>query len=98
MRTLRLVPLLLLTAGLPVVGRAQNASSSVHPTTPPSVVAMRRTGPIVVDGRLDEAAWQAAQPISQVPHAQPPHSGPPTQPPPSAHPHACDRPSHRAPP
>lgn len=67
MHVQRLFSLFLLTSSLSVVSHAQNASSSVHPTTLPSVIAMRRSGPIIVDGRLDEAAWQAAQPVLAVP-------------------------------
>lgn len=29
----------------------------------PAAIAARRTGPIAIDGRLDEAAWQAAKPV-----------------------------------
>ncbi|MEJ2184722.1 MAG: DUF5916 domain-containing protein [Gemmatimonadota bacterium] len=55
---------------LPVPARAQ-ARKDTTADTHPNVVAVRRTGPIDIDGRLDEAAWKAAKPatgfIQQVP-------------------------------
>ncbi|MDB4908234.1 MAG: putative rane associated hydrolase [Gemmatimonadetes bacterium] len=32
----------------------------------PGVPAVRRTGPVVIDGKLDDAAWNAAKPISEL--------------------------------
>ncbi len=43
-----------------VEARAQG-TASVHPTTPPVIHAYRLTGPINVDGRLDEPVWQEAE-------------------------------------
>jgi hypothetical protein len=43
---------------------AQQVTSSVHPTTPLVANAERRTGAVEVDGRLNEAAWEKATPIS----------------------------------
>src|SRR5687768_13123444 len=31
----------------------------------PSATAARRTGPVAIDGKMDEAAWQAATPVTQ---------------------------------
>ena len=50
--------------------------SSVHPTPPPVATAARRTGPITIDGRIDEAAWARATPITALRQTQP-HEGAP---------------------
>ncbi|AHG92520.1 putative membrane associated hydrolase (plasmid) [Gemmatirosa kalamazoonensis] len=47
------------------------ATSSVHPTPPPVAAAAHRTSPIALDGRLDEAAWRAATPITGLRQYQP---------------------------
>jgi hypothetical protein len=49
---------------------AQQASST-HPTPPPVAVAAQREGVIAIDGRLDEAAWQRATPITEFRQFQP---------------------------
>jgi len=36
-------------------------TASVHPTTPPVVHAYHLTGPIDIDGKLDESVWQDAE-------------------------------------
>lgn len=59
---LALVPL------LPLPCRAQ---SSVHPSPPPVAAASRRTGAITIDGKLDEAAWASATPITSFRQYQP---------------------------
>jgi hypothetical protein len=46
-------------------------TSSVHPEPPPVAQASRRTAPITIDGRLDEAAWAQATPITQFRQSQP---------------------------
>lgn len=58
---------------------AQGANSSVHPSAPPIATAAQRTGPIVIDGRLDEAAWQAASPITSFRQTQPTEGATATQ-------------------
>ncbi|HEY8470824.1 MAG TPA: DUF5916 domain-containing protein [Longimicrobiales bacterium] len=52
---------------------------SVHPDPPRSVRAAARTTPIVLDGRLDEAAWQAAEPATDFTQSQPDEGQPATQ-------------------
>ncbi len=53
--------------------------SSIHPRTPPVAVAARRNGPIVLDGKLDDAAWAAAKPITEFRQSQPNEGAPATQ-------------------
>jgi hypothetical protein len=55
---------------------AQDSSRSIHPRTPPVAEAAAKNGPITLDGRLDEAAWSAAKPISSFTQSQP-HEGQP---------------------
>jgi hypothetical protein len=57
--------ILFLTLGLVTPPRAL-AQSIPHPETRerPVVLAARAQGPIEVDGRLDEAAWAAAEPVT----------------------------------
>ena len=44
---------------------APTARTSAHNVPVPSVAAVRRTGPILLDAVLDEAAWAAATPITE---------------------------------
>jgi hypothetical protein len=44
---------------------ADAASHSSHSVPVPSAMAVRRTGPLAMDGRLDEASWQLATPITE---------------------------------
>ncbi len=66
--------LVLGTLVAPCLARAQ-----VHPTPPPLAIAARRTGPIVLDGKLDEPDWQAATPATDFRQAQPHEGEPATQ-------------------
>jgi hypothetical protein len=52
---------------------------SIHPHAPPLATAARRTGPIVIDGRLDDPAWAAATPITTFTQVQPADGAPATQ-------------------
>ena len=54
-------------------------SGNVHPTPPPVAVAARRTGPVVIDGKLDEPDWQLATPAKDFRQAQPHEGEPATQ-------------------
>ena len=64
----------------PLVARAQeNAASSIHPHAPPVAEAVRRDGPISLDGKLDDAAWNAAKPITKFTQSQPHEGEPATQ-------------------
>ena len=49
-------------------------NSSVRPTAPPQAIAARRTGPITLNGKLDEPDWQVATPAKDFRQAQP-HEG-----------------------
>ena len=60
-----LVPALAAAQGAPRQASAQPESLAYgHKIAVPSVVAVKRNGPIVMDGKLDETAWQAATPIT----------------------------------
>jgi hypothetical protein len=58
---------------------AQESSKSIHPRTPPVAHGAPRTGPVAIDGRLDEAAWAAATPISDFTQSEPHEGQAPTQ-------------------
>jgi hypothetical protein len=66
--------LVLGTLFAPCVARGQS-----HPTPPPVAVAARRTGPITLDGNLDEPDWQATTPAKDFRQAQPNEGQPATQ-------------------
>ncbi len=55
---------------------AVRTNGNVHPTPPPVAVAARRTGPITLDGKLDEPDWQLGTPAADFRQAQP-HEGDP---------------------
>src|SRR5512142_2256552 len=66
----------------PLAARAQS-SASVRAATPPAAPmaqAARRDGAIDIDGKLDEAAWQRATPITGFRQYQPDEGEPATQP------------------
>lgn len=58
--------------GLAVAARA--TAQNIHPAPPPEVRAVALEGPIRLDGRLDEEAWQTA-PAAQGFRQQQPHEG-----------------------
>jgi Domain of unknown function (DUF5916)/Carbohydrate family 9 binding domain-like len=63
LRTFRASPLAALAAAFllsPPEARAQEAQTSAVNAPVATLRAARRNGPIVLDGRLDDAAWQAA--------------------------------------
>lgn len=62
---------------LPGESRAQ--SRNVHPTPPPVVRAVARSGEVAIDGRLDETAWTAATPATEFRQSQPTEGGAATQ-------------------
>jgi len=43
---------------------AQNPAPVSHDRTAPTATATRRNGPISIDGKMDEQAWQAATPVT----------------------------------
>ncbi len=61
---------------LPIAARAQNTGASVHPTPAPTANATRRDGAVTVDGRLDEAAWKRATPVTRFRQFQPDEGAP----------------------
>ena len=58
---------------------AQQNSGSVHPRTPPVTAAAARNGPIIMDGKLEDATWNAATPITSFTQSQPHEGRPATQ-------------------
>ena len=81
----RLPALVALSAVLSFSATAQSAQSpataastpnATHAIPVPSANAVRAAGPIAVDGKLDEAAWQNAQPITDFKQYDP-HEGQP---------------------
>jgi hypothetical protein len=71
----RVVALLL----VPTIADSQNGSRGIHPTPAPTVTAVARSGPITIDGKLDEAAWSLAQPATQFTQSVPNEGRPATQ-------------------
>lgn len=53
------------------LGAQAGAGAAAGGGAPPSAVAARRASPVVIDGRLDEATWQAATPITALRQRQP---------------------------
>jgi hypothetical protein len=60
-------------------GTITATAASVHDQTAPHGDAARRTGPVTIDGRLDEPAWDAATPITSFRQTQPLEGPPGTQ-------------------
>jgi hypothetical protein len=72
--------LLLLAACTLVSARADGQQSGLnHPQTPPVAKAVRRTGPIQIDGKINEPAWDAASPVTQFTQSDPQETKPATQ-------------------
>ena len=59
---MRLIPAAVLTAALATPVLAQEVAD--HTTSAPAVTVVRARGEVRVDGRLDEAAWTAATPVT----------------------------------
>ena len=78
MPSIRCLPLALaFAAAVPATLTAQqNATASVHPTPPPVATAVRRESEVMMDGRLDEPAWQRAKPITDLRQRQPDEGAP----------------------
>src|SRR5687767_15153033 len=65
LRSCALAATLGVSPSLPAGAPAPAPATSVRPhEQAPDVVAVRRNGAISIDGRLDEAAWQAATPAT----------------------------------
>lgn len=63
----------------PPPAAAQNGHAAAHAVPAPMASAALRTSAIVLDGRLDEAAWTAAQPVAHFTQARPHEGEPATQ-------------------
>src|SRR5678809_1333371 len=50
-----------------------------HPTVVPSARAVRSTGTVQIDGRLDEPAWRTAQPVTDFTQTDPVEGAPASQ-------------------
>ncbi|HEX8904448.1 MAG TPA: DUF5916 domain-containing protein [Longimicrobiaceae bacterium] len=76
----RTVPLLSAALLLPGVARAQQtpAPASAAERPRPVATAVPRSGPVTLDGRLDEPAWQAAPPAGGFIQQRPNEGAPPT--------------------
>ena len=84
MRALTVVAVLCLPATL--VGQTDSGAlmttprpSYGHATRVPHVTAVRRSGPIVLDAKLNEDAWKAATPITEFTQFDPDEGKPATQ-------------------
>ena len=64
---------------LPDCGQPLAAQTFGHAVPVPSVEAVRRVGPVKLDGRLDEPAWKAARPITHFTQYDPDWGQPPSQ-------------------
>jgi hypothetical protein len=82
------LPLLCLLAAPALMAQPAPASPPVatpqtttqgHANAVPVAVAARRTGPVALDAKLDDAAWAAANPITQFTQQDPDEGKPPTQ-------------------
>src|SRR5262245_66593550 len=58
---------------------SNGASSFGHRVPAPTAVAVRRSGPVVLDGRLDEPAWRVAEPITDFTQVDPDEGKPASQ-------------------
>ncbi|HET7190066.1 MAG TPA: DUF5916 domain-containing protein, partial [Gemmatimonadaceae bacterium] len=65
-----------LVLALPAAAQVPAAATTEHVV--PSVLATRRTSPVAVDGKLDDAAWAAATPITQLRQSRPDEGAPAT--------------------
>jgi hypothetical protein len=63
----------------PLADTVARAQPSIHHTPPPVARATRRTGPITIDGRLDEPDWARAEPITTFRQTDPTEGAPATQ-------------------
>ncbi|GAC1647327.1 MAG: hypothetical protein NVS4B3_01190 [Gemmatimonadaceae bacterium] len=60
-------------------GVGAQTPSATHTIPTPVAGAVRRTGAIIIDGKLDDAAWNTATPITVFRQYQPVEGAPPTQ-------------------
>ncbi|HWP69521.1 MAG TPA: hypothetical protein VNM36_00410, partial [Gemmatimonadaceae bacterium] len=84
-RVLRsLAPVLVLAVSLPAQSQGTaaavaNSTTSGHTVPVPSARAVRRNTQVVLDGALNDAAWQAATPVTDFLQTDPSEGQPATQ-------------------
>ena len=61
------------------ISAAPASHGAAHSIPVPSAHAARRTSPIVLDGSLDDAAWQSAEPITELLQVDPDEGKPQTE-------------------
>jgi Domain of unknown function (DUF5916)/Carbohydrate family 9 binding domain-like len=76
---MRLAPALLLATMAVPITALRSQTSGGHTIPVPTAVAARRIGAIVLDAKLDEAAWKAATPITEFRQIDPDEGKPGTQ-------------------
>lgn len=69
----------LLAAALPLTVGAQDALQAGHRVAVPTATAARRSGRIILDAKLDEAAWKDALPVTDFRQVDPDEGKPATQ-------------------
>ena len=70
---------LLLFAPAALAAQAIARDSSIAEYARPAAMAAARAGPVTLDGRLDEAAWAAATPVTTFTQQKPNEGAPPTE-------------------
>lgn len=63
----------------PAATPSSSDTHAAHAIPVPTAVATRRSGPIALDGKLDDAAWQSAPPITQFTQFDPDEGTAPSQ-------------------
>jgi hypothetical protein len=75
--TIRFLPILLLAPATIAAQSTSRDSASNRPR--PTATAAARLGPVKLDGRLEDAAWAAATPITEFTQQKPIEGAPPTE-------------------
>ena len=75
----RLARLVLPMIAAVALAETASAQTGAHPTETPNVAAVRREGPVQLDGALDEAFWAAAAPATDFRQTDPNEGRPATQ-------------------
>ena len=70
---------LAVSVAMPLVAQESTSQASVHPTPPVTDAAVKRTGSITVDGKLDDPAWGNVPAITNFRQYQPAEGQPATQ-------------------
>jgi hypothetical protein len=79
MRARKTAILAALLTGLAVPLYGQGGNGNVHPTPAPGATAVRLAETVTIDGRLDEAVWRAAPPVTEFRQSQPDEGAAATQ-------------------